>query len=152
MNLEQYKLISARRIAQNNLVWQTPTLASAAQAFLLSAAVQQKPGVMPILLALFAAAVGMAAIQLMIKHRYVEILDARLLRRFEEAQAPECQYAVLHARPPRCFVPKNANLVDRLWVRFANLRANLVWTFILTGFLGLDAFVACHALWALISN
>jgi hypothetical protein len=134
MNLDQYKVVSARRIATDNLVWQTPALASAAQGFLLSAALNPAgKGIFPLALALASTLVGLASIQLMIRHRRMEILDAELLRKFEQNQPHEHGYSIIPAQK----VPEHppaTKFRDRIWVWLANTRSSLVWTWVLTGF------------------
>jgi hypothetical protein len=79
MSDEQYKLLWARRIAGNNLLWQTPALAAAAQAFLLSSAFQQRTSYVSLILPAVSFLVGLASVQLMTKHRYIEERDSALL-------------------------------------------------------------------------
>jgi hypothetical protein len=144
MNLEQYKIVSARRLAANNLVWQTPTLASAAQAFLLSAALNPSgKGIFPMVLAIASTSVGLASIQLMTRHRHVEIVDAQLLRKFEMEHSAE-GYSVVHwPSIPDC--PPAERWIDRPRVWLANTRASRVWMFVLIGFVVLGLSATCRA-------
>jgi hypothetical protein len=144
MNLEQYKIVSARRIATNNLVWQTPALGSAAQAFLLSAALNPLgKGIFPLVLALASTAVGLATIQLMTRHRRVEILDAELLSKFEQEQPAADGYSVIHAGTPDC--PPTTGLKNRIWAWLANQKASAVWMVVLSGFPLLGLLATCRA-------
>jgi hypothetical protein len=143
MNLEQYKLVWARRIASNNLVWQTPTLASAAQAFLLTAALNpQGRGIVPLVLALFSTFVGLAAIQLMAKHRRFEVIDTEILKEFENSPSRE-GYSVLHGPTPRH--PPATKWRDRPWVWLVNQRSSVVWMCVLCGFVALGLFAIVRA-------
>jgi hypothetical protein len=98
MNKEQYALISARRQGTDGMVWQTPPLAVAAQAFLL--AVVFDPGVAKlnaVITAGAAVAVGLASMHLMATHRLFEVQDAERLAAFERTHSDE-GYAVVHSR------------------------------------------------------
>jgi len=126
MNEEQYKLISARRIAQDNLIWQTPTLATAAQAFLLAAAFNSQTSItVARLLFAFSFFVGAASIQLMIKHRYHERIDSELLSQFEEQHEKE-GYSILPG-------PKGSvDLIKRNFL--THVKSFQLWVVVLTGF------------------
>src|ERR1700693_1133484 len=134
MNEEQYKVVCARRNASNQLVWQGPTLATAVQAFLLAAAFN--PLVAPttsLILAGFSLVVGLASIQLMAKHRHVEMTDSELLLQFELKNA-EKGFSVIHGPlKPLAAVPAN-------W--FVRLSSFRLWVAILTGFCVLALYAA----------
>jgi len=138
VNEEQYKLISARRNAFNQLIWQVPTLATASQAFLLAASLN--PLIAPttsLILACFSLVVGLASIQLMAKHRHLEMVDSELLSQFEKQNA-ESGYEVLHGRlRPLNEVPSNG------FVRTSSFR---IWIVVLGGFCALALFAGCLAL------
>ncbi|MEA3018273.1 MAG: hypothetical protein QOI38_2995 [Sphingomonadales bacterium] len=138
MNEQQYLMLCARRQGSDAFVWQTPPLAIAAQAFLLIASLddQTKPGI-AVVLAVFSGLLGMASVQLMMKHRHREIEDSELLLQFERAHEQD-GYAVLHGRRgPVDGVPRN-------WlVRQSSFR---VWSATLAGFVGLALYAAIVAL------
>jgi hypothetical protein len=118
--------IQPRRIAQNNLVWQTPPLATAAQAVLLAAAFNAAMGTAEACLLFgFSFFVGLASIQLMNKHRHHELVDSRLLARFESEHAEE-DYSVLHGPGGPI------DLVKRNWL--VRIKSFELWIVVLAGF------------------
>jgi hypothetical protein len=145
MDIEQYKILSARRISYNNLVWQTPAIASAAQAFLLSVALNPLiKGIVPIVIAFFSFLVGLASIQLLIRHRHLERMDSDLLKKYEET-TPGC--SVIHGPIKDC--PPSENWFESLTAWIANQRSGPVWIAVLTGFVLLGFFATCRAIWLL---
>jgi hypothetical protein len=99
MNLEQYKLVSARRQAYDTLIWQTPSLAIATQSFLLTIALGPYTAQIPrILTAGLSFVTSVAALQLMQKHRQHERLDRASLVNFETTNT---DYDVVNDRPSR---------------------------------------------------
>lgn len=110
MNEEQYKLIFARRVARDGLVWQTPTLSMAVQAVLLTAAFRMETGPTTALLLFgFSFLVGAASIQLMMKHRFLERIDDALLAEFEELHK-KGGYVVAHG-PNKSTADVNPNFL-----------------------------------------
>ena len=109
-------------------MWQTPPLATAAQAFLLVSAFNLNPQTaqgLALLLFFFSFFVGASSIQLMSKHRYLERLDDGLLAQFEQAHA-EQGYAVLHGPEGR---------VDLIMRNFLiRIKSFQLWVVILAGF------------------
>ncbi len=82
--LAQYDLVANRRNTTNNLLWQSPVLSLTAQAFLFTVALNPDVGPMPRLIAAtLALVVALASVQLLIKHRSFERLDAKWLSAFE---------------------------------------------------------------------
>jgi hypothetical protein len=77
------------------MVWQTPALSLTAQAFLFTIALGEGTSGARLISALLALVAALASMQLMAKHRYLEIQDAKLLERYEEANDLE----PIHARP-----------------------------------------------------
>jgi hypothetical protein len=137
MNEEQYKLICARRNAFNQLIWQVPTLATAGQAFLLAAALN--PLIAPttsLVLAAFSLVVGAASIQLMAKHRHLEMRDSEALLQFEK-ENEERGFAILHG-PLQAVesVPTN-------W--FVRLSSFRLWVSVLAGFCALALYTGYSA-------
>jgi hypothetical protein len=132
MNTEQYKLVFARRLAQNALLWQTPTIASAAQSVLLVASFnpQTNPRV-SFVLACVAALVGGASIQLMAKHRHMEETDSRLLLDFEKNTEG---FQALHGDY------WNYPGFKRSW--FLRLKSHFIWLCVLCALFGLSIYAA----------
>jgi hypothetical protein len=128
MHLEQYKLVCARRIATNALLWQTPTLASAAQSvFLVSSLNPQISAQVSFFLASVAALIGAASIQLMTKHRHMEVTDSKLLLEFEKKSDG---FQMIHGEEW-----KHPDL-DRNW--FMRRSSFRIWLFVLCTLLALS--------------
>ena len=138
MTEEQYFMLCQRRQGFDAFVWQTPPLAIAAQAFLLTASFDSEttPGI-ALVLAIFSGLLGAASVQLLMKHRLCEIEDSQRLRLFEEANVGK-GFEVLHGpRAPVEGVPRN-------WiVRRSSYR---VWAATLVGFVGLAIYAVVAAL------
>jgi hypothetical protein len=144
MDIEQYKLLTPRRIAQNNLLWQTPTLASAAQAFLISSAIgPQSQGILPIALAALSVFVGFAALQLLARHRLLLINDSKLLEKFERENVKK-GYLVIHGTFTSRELPDN--WLDKFIFWIGKFRSSLIWMFVLAGFVLLGCIVAVRAI------
>lgn len=129
---EQYPLVVSRRQAFDALIWQTPVLSLTAQAFLfsisLTAGSSEGARIISAALALFTA---LAAIQLMVKHRYHEQRDSRYLQAFEKAN----NMLEIHGR---------GNLEDQPWyVRWSSYE---VWVFTLSLFAAAAIIVLLSAL------
>ena len=117
VDLTQYQVVASRRQAMDALMWQVPVLSLTAQAFLFSIALGSDSSCLARMLAgslaLFAS---LASIQLMSKHRLLEVRDSKWLEAFER----ENGLAVIHSRPPRqegCSV----------WKLFVGLSSYRVW-------------------------
>lgn len=97
MNSKQYKVVADYRLQQDNLLWQTPVLSITAQAFLfnLSLADDISP-VFSLIAALLSAIISIASIQLIYKHRALELHCSILLEKFETATT---RYTPIHAQP-----------------------------------------------------
>lgn len=97
----QYEIVVARRQAYDALLWQTPVLSLTALAFLLTIALAPETTLwgrrFASTLALVAA---VASVQLMWKHRFMEVRDSRLLKAFEEARRGD-GFLRIHGRPER---------------------------------------------------
>ena len=78
--LAVYAAVAARRDDFDGRMWQVPALALTAHAFLLTSALNTGGPRLP---RVFAAVLGLVlsglSMQLMAKHRYIEVLDSRLL-------------------------------------------------------------------------
>lgn len=136
MNKEQYQIICNRRQSFDNLVWQTPPLATAAQAFLLAASFSADTvKTNSVILAMFSAIVGLASVQLMAKHRHGEIEDAECLSRFEADHVAE-GYSVLHGKSRKTFLQSN----------FLTRRSSFrIWMVVLCGFVALAIYAMAVA-------
>ena len=132
MHDDQYSVLCTRRQAFDNMVWQVPSLAIAAQSFLLSTAFDSKTEAFnSLLLSTFALVIGLAALQLMHKHRQLEIEDAELLKAFEEDHLEE-GYVVIHGK--RDGVPG----IERGWlVKLSSFR---IWSIVLLCLVLFDAY------------
>ncbi len=128
-----YQTLAARRSAYDLMLWQTPALAIAAQAFLLTLALGPNSSDLARLTAsALALALALMSMQLMAKHRYHEELDSRLLQRFEDdlgitrwlkasphGQAEERALRDAKAKPPQLPWPR------RIW----GLSSYRVWVY-----------------------
>jgi len=135
VNKDQYQVLCSRRQAFDNFVWQTPPLATAAQAFLLAASfAPETTKEISVILAAFSGIVGLASVQLMAKHRHGEIEDAELLGRFE-ADHTEDGYSILHGKDRIRLMKTNI---------FTQRSSFQIWIFVLSGFVAL----ALYAIYA----
>ncbi len=79
-----YQVITARRLAYDSMMWQSPGLGLTAQAFLMTIALSpDTKAVARLLAAILGLAVALLSIQLMSKHRYLESIDSRLAEELE---------------------------------------------------------------------
>jgi hypothetical protein len=93
--LTQYQIISDRRINQNEMLWQTPTLCFTAQAFLFTIALGNGIPIEARLISAFLIVVtSILCLQLMSKHRYFEVENSKLLEKIEK----ENGFLVIHAK------------------------------------------------------
>jgi hypothetical protein len=98
MHPDQYGIICSRRQSMDDKVWQVPSLAIAAQAFLLAGALGvETTNWRSLALSFLSLIVGAASCQLMAKTRQMEVEDAERLADFERQHAAE-GYEVLHAK------------------------------------------------------
>lgn len=80
-----YEMLLMRQLEQDSMLWQTPSLALTAQAFLLTIAFSPSTEPGPrILVAALGIVISLMAIQLMAKHNYLSRLDQAQLRHLEE--------------------------------------------------------------------
>lgn len=85
--LSQYAVLNARRDSFNSLLWQTPVLSLTAQAFLFIIALSQNVNdIARKMAATLALIVAIASIQLLVKHRFGEVDNAKLLQKLEERE------------------------------------------------------------------
>jgi hypothetical protein len=112
LHMHQYEVVAARRVAYDQLVWQTPVLSLTAQAFLYQIAYGNEVACTGRLVAAFLICfVSLASIRLMVKHRAMEVQASKMLEEFESSRQPDAHLAPLdqkfflvHARPrlPNC--------------------------------------------------
>ena len=144
MNSEQYGIICSRRQSINDKVWEVPSLATAAQAFLLASALgTETPDFRSLALSVFSLVVGAASYQLMAKHRQLEVEDSERLAEFERQHADQ-GYEVLHG--------KNTGMpgVKRSFV--TKVSSYKVWSLVLLGFVLLAAYAIASDVAYLISK
>ena len=98
LNQQQYQIVAARRQNYDNLVWQTPVVRLTAQAFLLTIALGAKTtNPARFVAALLSLLAALASLQLLSKHRHMEVLNSRLLEEHEKASKNQ-GYAVVSGR------------------------------------------------------
>lgn len=82
--LSAYAVVTARRTAFDSMMWQVPTLAMTAQAFLLNVALGSGSArTSRVIAAVLGMALSAMSMQLMAKHRFLEVLDSQLSEKFE---------------------------------------------------------------------
>jgi hypothetical protein len=93
--LTQYEVISNRRISQDQMLWQTPTLCFTAQAFLFTIALGNGVRMEARLVSSFLIIVtSILCLQLMSKQRYFEVENSKLLEKIEK----ENGLLIVHAK------------------------------------------------------
>ena len=86
---EQYNALNARRDSFNSLIWQTPVVSLTAQAFLFTIIFSTSAPIVGRLAAgILSAVVAVASLQLLAKHRFMEVQHAKILHAYEEANKP----------------------------------------------------------------
>lgn len=133
--LAAYAVVGARRNSLDTMMWQVPALAIAAQAFLLtialqpgdSAASQALPAVLGTILAVLSA-------QLMTKHRHLEVSDSRLAEQIER----QLGFAV----PPHASGRFRLGNHQPWWVRLSSYR---LWLLGMTSFGVVDLVIVLDA-------
>ncbi len=104
-----YQSLSDRSLSHDELMWQTPGLAFAGQAFLLSAALAaDTPTGGRILASALSVLVSIMTVQLMAKHSALERYDKKMLHDLDEQMG----YPLVHAKPPQ--MPGLAGLPSRV--------------------------------------
>ena len=108
LELTQYQIIAARRQAMDALMWQVPALSITAQAFLFSIALDSdRPHITALSAATLALFAALSSIQLMSKHRLLEVRDSVWLEKFEHKN----EIDTVHAKP---IIPKSGGMLDKL--------------------------------------
>jgi hypothetical protein len=128
----QYEMIAQNRLQQNELIWQTPVLSLTGQAFLFAIAFGDGALIGKLIASALILATSFASLQLLAKHRALEVHLSKLLEDIEVAKGI----------PPIHRHPK----VGTGFVRWSSYR---VWYAVLAAF-GVAAIAA--ALTALYSN
>ncbi len=98
LNQQQYQIVASRRQNYDNLVWQTPVVSLTAQAFLLTIALgAETANPARFVAALLSLLAALASLQLMAKHRHMEVLDSRILEEHEK-NSRKLGYSVISGR------------------------------------------------------
>jgi hypothetical protein len=91
----QYQIVSARQQTTNSLLWQTPIMSLTAQAFLFTIALGYgNQSLARIISATLALIVALASIQILSKHRSVEVSDSKYLEEYEKRN----RLPIIHAK------------------------------------------------------
>ncbi|GCE77781.1 hypothetical protein [Cellulomonas biazotea] len=114
-----WSTLAARRTSFDGMVWQTPALGLAAQAFLLTLALG--PGTSPLGRAVSAGlslALSVMVIQLLLKHRQSELGDSLTLERIERALGLDASLGTLpHGSPAERSTPTERRILARATAR-----------------------------------
>lgn len=95
-----YTVVGARRTSLDTMMWQVPALATAAQAFLLTIALQTDGSrAAQAIAAALGAVLAVLSAQLMAKHRHLEMSDSRLTERIERQLGLERRLGVAPTPP-----------------------------------------------------
>ncbi|GAB3316145.1 hypothetical protein GCM10027451_32540 [Geodermatophilus aquaeductus] len=117
--LFEYERLMQRVLAQNALVWQTPSLGLAAQAFVLTTSLNGRTDTVPRCLAsVLGVLLALMTMQLMAKHRYLLQLDQARMRQIETAVGID-NLADHHRETPV------DDLVDKRF--YTRIRSSQVW-------------------------
>lgn len=84
VTIEAYKLVAARRVSYDVMLWRVPALTMAAHAFLLRIALGDARMTSRIIAASLAALMAGMCLQLMAKHRALEIVDSFIASQYED--------------------------------------------------------------------
>jgi hypothetical protein len=130
---ESYSALSAKRIAYQQMIWQTPAIFLAAQAFLLNIAFDGKRDEFyQITCGFVASAIGFASWMLFLRHCYLERWTSRELERIENKESAY----IVHVAPPE--VPDDEHLSQ-----VKGIRSSVVWSILLflISFVGFIPFI-----------
>jgi hypothetical protein len=130
-----YEMLTARFLAHDELLWQTPVLALTAQSFLMS--ISLTPGVAD-LAAATAAALGailiLMSMHLLGRHRFLELIEKHKLKQLEETLGIEPlsthSWAWRYAQPPklgRTFKPIDYGLESPRYPKVFSLPSYGIW-------------------------
>lgn len=145
MEQEQYNALNARRDSFNNLLWQTPVLSLTAQAFLFTIIFSKSvPLLGSIVAGILSAVVAVASLQLLAKHRFMEVQHAKILHTYEDVNKPYAANRSLRdtykpevMKPQNCikllvWFYKRVNNCFKAWT--VNRSSYLFWRFLLWSF------------------
>ena len=135
MDDDQYKILNARRDSFNTLLWQTPVLGLTAQAFLFIIILSENISIAGRSIAAFLAAISaLLTIQLLGKHRFMELQHAKILHAYEEIHKSYAANRQIKTRkwPNRLSAFKQLRLLFWVFFGMAIIGALLGWF----GFLG----------------
>ncbi|WP_446220109.1 hypothetical protein [Micromonospora sp. IBHARD004] len=135
-----YAVVGARRTSFDTMMWQVPALTTAAQAFLLTIALQ--PGGSPAaqaVAAILGAILAVLSAQLMAKHRHLEMSDSRLAERIERQLGLEQGLGV----PPHAAGRFRLGNHQPWWIRLSSYR---LWLLGVASFGVADLVVALDAM------
>ncbi|MFF5176792.1 hypothetical protein ACFY2Q_02015 [Micromonospora sp. NPDC000316] len=135
-----YAVVGARRTSLDTMMWQVPALATAAQAFLLTTALQQggSPAAQAVAAILGVILAALSA-QLMAKHRHLEMSDSRLAERIER----QLGLAVRLGVPPHAAGRFRLGNRQPWWIRLSSYR---LWLLGVASFGVADLVVALDAI------
>jgi hypothetical protein len=95
---DQYPIVAARRQAYETLRWQTPILAVVTQGFVLATAFGESVALLlALVLCAISVLIGIAAIQLFVRIRFLELEDSKTLRSYEQSRVDD-GFSVVHVR------------------------------------------------------
>lgn len=117
----QYDMLASRRESADTMLWEAPTISLTAQAFLLNTALDSNEWESVVVSSLLSFATSLAALHLMMKHRFFEQRDSIFLQKLEERYATY----LFNAKPP--------SVIGSSYVR---------WLYALAAF-GFGAAIAC---------
>jgi hypothetical protein len=112
-----YEAVTARRLANDGLIWQVLALALAAQAFLMTIGLAPGTGRLArTTVGLLSAVVSVMAVQLMWRLRLFEKADSRWLAKFEEDAGWETIHAHIDVRLGPAKGWRRAGRLSAIWV------------------------------------
>ena len=138
--LVQYQVVAARRTNYEAMMWQVPTLALTAQAFLMTIGLAPSTGRLArIAVGLLSLAISIMAVQLTVRHRLNEITDSMWLEEFELTQNWKSVHGAAQAR---------AEALGFTYRGIFKLKSYRVWIAGLSGFGLVGLAIAVWALFA----
>lgn len=140
MTEDQYFALWNRRQGSDNLTWQVPSLSIAGQAFLLNTAMDPNTiQANATVLSFVSALIGIVSVHSMLKHRYFERNDSKLLAKYERARAAD-GFAELHD-------PERGGPVEGAAYKPPGSAANW-WILMVCGFVVLALFICVQSIFA----
>jgi hypothetical protein len=141
--IAMYQAVANRRLAFDTMMWQVPALCLTAQAFLLTVSLAEGSSRLArFLSATLACVVAGMCLQLMVKYRYLEIIDSRIAEGLEqELGKASGSLPEIHSDPPH-----RARAVNMLPTRVNRLSSYRVWLTGLAAFAAVDILIAVIAI------